>query len=889
MSAPAPPPFQPFVPASETPKEFTLTAVISGTCLGLIFAASSLYLVLKVGMTVSASIPVAVLAITLFRGLSSAFGFRRNTLLENNIVQTAGSAGESIAFGVGVTMPALLLLGFGMDLGRVMVVSILGGILGILAMIPLRKAFIVKMHGRPGQPGTLLYPEGTACAQVLISGEKGGTTGRTVFAGFGLAFLHKFLVEGMSLFAATAVVPVKFINKAANFAADMASELLGVGYIIGLRTAGMMMGGAVLGYLVIVPIIYFIGEHVAAAVPPGKKPIGEMGIKDIRNNYLLFIGAGTVATAGIVSMLKTLPIIFHGLRASLGGGAAGPVGGNGGGPVLRTDDELSPKVVVFGSLGLLALLTAFLTADVGIGAALAGALLVLCFGFLFVTVSARLTGEIGSSSNPISGMTTATLMVTCLIFLALGWTSPIDRVLALSVAAVVCIASSNGGTVAQSLKTGFLVGGTPRLMTYAILVGTLISAVVIGTILIFLLNDPGTVYSRKAENVPALTLTKPELDRLTQSQTFEGTAYKVFDTRNDELVAAVEGYAPRPEVTAVKEAKPGRYLVNPESGKLEILRDDAIMGKLDQRDDGSPVKRQFDAPKTQVLGIVINGVLKQDLNWTLIGIGAMIALMLELCGVSALAFAVGLYVPISVSTPIFIGGVIRHLVDRRYAATAQAEIAAAGNDPEAKAKAEVEAIRKSETSPGVLLASGYIAGGSIAGVMLAFFAFSDTLPRDLTAYQYKQVAVGSPMPFGEAVKAVAKGQLPASAKPEAVEELEKDIAGLSEDDIPYRALPIPAGSKIALPEKKEATATEATTLGAVAEKELGRAWKAKELYDLNKDALKFPDAKNRATWVIPADAKLSLPQTEWLTWLPFLGLAFLLLWVAVRPAPEAKG
>src|SRR4029077_7711034 len=218
----------------ESPKEFTLSAVLLGTALGLVFAASSLYLVLKVGMTVSASIPVAVLAITMFRAFGKAFGFRRTTILENNIVQTAGSAGESIAFGAGVKMPALLLLGFGMDIGRVMIVSVLGGILGILAMIPLRRAFIVKMHGRPGQPGTLLYPEGTACAQVLISGEKGGTTGKTVFVGFGLAFLHKFLTEGMSLLISTLKLPLTFVNRAAVFAGEMASELLGVGYIIGL-------------------------------------------------------------------------------------------------------------------------------------------------------------------------------------------------------------------------------------------------------------------------------------------------------------------------------------------------------------------------------------------------------------------------------------------------------------------------------------------------------------------------------------------------------------------------------------------------------------------------------------------------------------------------------
>ncbi|MFN6053387.1 MAG: OPT/YSL family transporter, partial [Planctomycetia bacterium] len=281
---------EPFVPDSESIPEFSFQAVITGTLLGLIFSASSLYLVLKVGMTVSASIPVAVLAITLFRALSKLFKMRQATILENNIVQTAGSAGESIAFGVGVTMPALLLLGFNMDLSRVMVVSVLGGLLGILAMIPLRRAFIVKLHGKPGQPGTLLYPEGTACAQVLMSGEKGGTTGATVFLGFGVAFVHKFITEGMNLLAVSAKIPLGFINKAAVFAGEMASELLGVGYIIGLRTSAIMMAGAILGYLILIPLIYFVGENSTAIVAPGTKPIKEMSLGEIRNNYLLFIG-----------------------------------------------------------------------------------------------------------------------------------------------------------------------------------------------------------------------------------------------------------------------------------------------------------------------------------------------------------------------------------------------------------------------------------------------------------------------------------------------------------------------------------------------------------------------------------------------------------------------
>ncbi len=267
------PEHKPFVPDVTKMPEFTLPAVLSGTFLGLIFAASSLYLVLKVGMTVSASIPVAVLAITLFRALTKAFGLRRATILENNITQTAGSAGESIAFGVGVTMPALMMLGFDMDLTRVMVVSILGGVLGILAMIPLRRAFIVKMHGRPGQPGTLLYPEGTACAQVLIAGEAGGTTGAAVFLGFGIAFLHKWLTIGLNVIKETISIPVKAISKAAVFSGDMASEMLGVGYIIGVRTSSIMMGGAVLGYLVIIPMIYFIGKHSSEPIPPRPRPL----------------------------------------------------------------------------------------------------------------------------------------------------------------------------------------------------------------------------------------------------------------------------------------------------------------------------------------------------------------------------------------------------------------------------------------------------------------------------------------------------------------------------------------------------------------------------------------------------------------------------------------
>lgn len=721
--------FRPYVPHTESPREFTLPAVVTGTVLGLIFSASSLYLVLKVGMTVSASIPVAVLAISLFRVV------RKSTILENNIVQTAGSAGESIAFGVGVTMPALLMLGFDMSLPRVMAVSVLGGLLGILAMIPLRRAFIVKMHGRPGEPGTLLYPEGVAAAQVLISGDKGGTTGKTVFIGFGIAFVHKFATLGLGLIKETVSVPVAAINRAAVFSADMASELLGVGYIIGSRTAGIMMAGAVLGYLVIIPIIFFVGQYTPTVIPPASKSIMSWVddpdlIPLLRTNYLLYIGAGCVATAGIMSMLRTLPMVLRTIKA--GFSAVGD--GDGSAAVKRTDRDMPMSVVLFGSLGLIVLLALFLGTEVAWLSAVAGALLVVVFGFLFVTVSARLTGEIGSSSNPISGMTVATLMVTCLIFLALGWQTPEDRLLALSVAAVVCIASSNGGTTAQSLKTGFLVGGTPRAMQYAILIGALISALVIGGTLIAF-NAAGTVYTSDPQYLPkdasnqVVVLSPGERARLSERETYQGKKYLIWDTRRDAFTR--DNFPARKELLKVPDgtAPEGRFLVDPDSGQVAFLKDPTVGGVV-KTHEGRELTR-FPAPKTKVMHIIIEGVLTQKLNWSLVLIGAMIAFTLELCGVSALAFAVGVYVPIQFSVPIFLGGLVRWYVDRHLLRQAQTEAGDVANDPEARARAEIEAIRKSETSPGVLLASGYIAGGSLAGVAVAFLEFSQEFKRSL--------------------------------------------------------------------------------------------------------------------------------------------------------------
>ncbi len=700
---------EPHVPAgNHTMPEFTWQAIIAGALLGILFGMSSLYLVLKVGLTVSASIPVAVLSITLFRVFSRVFGLRRTTILENNIVQTGGSAGESISFGIGVTMPAILMLGFEMELSRIMVVGTLGGVLGILMMIPLRRAFIVRLHGRPGEPGKLLYPEGTACAAVLKSGEAGSTSGATVFIGFGIAFAHKFFTETLRLIHEGLSYPLSFFSKAAAVSCDMAAELVGVGYIIGLRTAAIMMGGAVMGYLVIAPTIYTFGQGLETVLAPASKGlIRDMSTGELRTHYLLYIGAGCVAAAGIISMFKMLPLIIRSISAGFGSlRGNGGNGANGGraaaAEVLRTDRDMSLKVTLFGSLVLVGVIALFLMRDVGVPAALLGGLLIILFGFLFVMVSSRLTGEIGSSSNPISGMTIATLLLTCLIFLSLGMTSPMEQVLALSVGAIVCVAASNGGTTSQDLKTGFLVGGTPRYQQFAIIIGAVSSALCMGaTLLVF--NSVGTIYSQK--NAPDVNVSA-HVSKLNETESHEGKTYRV-------LRVTSANRADFPEI------EKGKYLVE-DSGRIAYLVDPGITGRLTKTDDGAAVPMKFEAPKTRVMGIVVDGVLGQTMNWGLVLLGVMIALTLELCGVASLPFAVGVYVPMGVSAPIFVGGLVRYAVDR----ITRARSAAGG-------LSEAEAIAKTESSSGVLLASGYVAGATIAGVIYAFLNLNKSLVEQL--------------------------------------------------------------------------------------------------------------------------------------------------------------
>jgi putative OPT family oligopeptide transporter len=697
------PRFEPYIAPETRIPEMTVRAVLLGSVLGVIFGASSLYLALKVGLTVSASIPVAVISITLFR-LLSKLGVRDATVLENNIVQTAGSAGESIAFGVAVTMPAIMILGFSLEWTRVLLVSVLGGLLGILMMIPLRRALIVQQHT------TLKYPEGTACAVVLKAGASEysramasdsarqeareaeaaglghGTNAKAIFAGFGVGLIYKTAMVALKAWKDT---PERIFGapfKAGSISAEISPELLGVGYIIGPYIASIMCAGGVLAYLLLIPMIKFFGEGLTGPLAPGTIPIAQMSPSQIRGAYILYIGAGAVAAGGIVSMLRSLPVIWHGLIGGLKDVRPGQERGTE--AALRTDQDLSMRVVLIGSLALIGAIMAFPQLQMN----LLGAILIVVFGFLFVTVSSRLTGEIGSSSNPISGMTVATLLLTCLVFLLIGWTGHGYYVTALSVGAIVCIASSNGGTTSQDLKTGFLVGATPRLQQIAILIGAFASALFMGPI-ILQLNDASTVYVPIAEVAPGLhapagVVTEPYRLKGPQARQ-DPNEYRLWH-KTDETGGPA-----------------GQFLLDASGGAVYLV-DPGINGVHKQRPDGSEVLK-FDAPKATLMSYIIKGILDRQLPWGLVLFGVMIALTLEMSAIPSLAFAVGVYLPLSSSTPIFIGGMLRWLVDRRRA-----------RDLHQAKLTEEQLAEESDKSAGVLAASGYIAGGAIAGIIIAF-------------------------------------------------------------------------------------------------------------------------------------------------------------------------
>ena len=467
----APAGFKPYVPDSESPAELTLRALVTGSVLGLVFGASSVYLALRVGLTVSASVPIAVISITLFRAFSKALGGRAS-ILENTVVQTTGSAGESIAAGVAFTLPALVLLGFRMDWTRTLVLSLCGGILGVLMMIPLRRYLIVKEHG------VLTYPEGTACAEVLIAGEATGTQAGHVFRGLFVGLAYKLVTAVFKFWNAIPEFKIPAL-KASKVACDISPELMGVGYIIGYRSSAIMVGGGLLSWLVLIPAIALFGEGRAVALFPATDLISNMTPDDLWNNYIRYIGAGAVAAGGIINLAKAMPTIIDSFRASF---RDLRLTAEASASRARTERDIPISVVLVGSIGLALFMTFMpqLRAVPGVGVALLSAVAIIVFGFFFSVVSSRITGELGSSSNPVSGMAIATLMGTCLVFLALGWTGHVYTAAALSIGTVVCIASSNAGTTSQDLKTSFIVGGTPWKQQVAIIVGVITSVIVIG-------------------------------------------------------------------------------------------------------------------------------------------------------------------------------------------------------------------------------------------------------------------------------------------------------------------------------------------------------------------------------------------------------------------------
>ncbi len=647
---PQTPAFRPYVPADAEVAEFTLRAVVLGALLGIVFGAVTVYLALRAGLTVSASIPVAVLSISIFKWLG------KSTILENNIVQTAGSAGESIAAGVVFTFPALIFLGYSLgapEIPRVLLLALVGSVLGVLFMIPLRHQLNVVEHG------ALTYPEGTACADVLIAGERGGSFAGKVFAGFGLGLVYKIFNEAL-LFWRPRPLFQPSGYPGATLAVDVTPEYLGVGYIIGPRTAGMIFAGGVLSWLVTIPMIKFFGNGLTEPIFPGTVPIRDMDAFAIWRAYVRPIGAGALATAGLFTLGRTLPTIVRAFRTTMAqllkGKVAEPIAAS------RTERELPGTIIFGGSLVMVVIVWLLLALRInpGVSGNLVASILVVVFGFLFVTVSARIVGLIGASANPISGMTIATLMLTALLFVAAGWTSGAYPAVALSIGGIVCIAAAVGGATSQSLKAGFLVGATPRRAEIAMMIGALTSVLVIGFTLVFLNRSYTRVERLAIENVQLA----PEI-RVVGEKTYQGKPYQVINVIGSHSI---------PD---------GRYYYAPGAQRIEFQERVGI---------GS---EKLAAPQAVLMSTVINGILRRNLPWGLVLLGVFIVVVMELCGVHSLAFAVGSYLSIATTAPIFCGGVVNWLLEKIYQR------------------------QEGEVSSGVLFAAGLIAGGSIGGLILA--------------------------------------------------------------------------------------------------------------------------------------------------------------------------
>lgn len=633
--------FQPFVPDDSKMPEFTIKSVLVGAAFGIIFGASTVYLALKAGLTVSASIPIAVIAITLGRW------FLKTTILENNIIQTTGSAGESIAAGVVFTLPGFLFLSEKdssqfFNYFTILTLAIFGGILGTLMMIPLRRSLIVKEHG------TLPYPEGTACASVLKAGERGGDFAKTAFMGLGFAFAYAILQKIFHVIAETPFWMTKQANKffpSAKISGEITPEYLGVGYIIGPKISGVLVAGGVIAWFAFTPLMAslvpadtialqlvklgYLGSVDVAGGPGGWDPVTH-SFADystaIYRAYIRQIGAGAVAAGGFITLIKTIPTIISSFKSSIGS-----IKKQDGVPVevKRTERDLNIKIVGIGSLVLI-LLMAILPQVPGdnIGSKLLLGLLVVIFGAFFVTVSSRIVGLIGSSNNPISGMTIATLMGTCLIFIAVGWTGKVFEPMALVVGGMICIAAANAGATSQDLKTGYIVGATPKYQQIALFVGAIVSSIAIGATI------------------------------------------KVLDTPTAEMMA---------------------------QGITHAIGTDA-----------------YPAPQGTLMATLIKGILSFNLDWQFVLVGVFIAITMELCGIKSLSFAVGLYLPLSTTLPIFIGGAIRGIVDMKK-----------------KKSGEVLTAEEEDLGKGNLFATGLVAGGALAGVLVAILSVNDSVASGL--------------------------------------------------------------------------------------------------------------------------------------------------------------
>jgi putative OPT family oligopeptide transporter len=675
------PDFQPFVSPAEKRPEFTIRAILLGCFFGLVFGCVTVYVGLRAGLTVAASIPISVLSISILR----AFG--RSSILENNIVQTTGNAGQSIASGVIFTLPALVFLGFDLEYSRIFFLALIGGWLGVLFMIPLRRQLIVQEHGN------LKYPEGTACADVLIAGERGGSFASRVFLGLGLGGVYT-LFQNENLFGAWPGTPEfqpdygpQHILKGASIKADATPEYLGVGYIIGPKVAGVIFAGGVFSWLVLMPLIYFFGKELGAPLYPGTIPVAQMGPSQLWSTYIRPMGAGAVAASGLITLLRTLPTIVSALTSgfkNLRPGAAGAA------KPLRTEDDLSMRTVVIGSVALVAFTFFFLQfkpvpgAYVGILPNLAAALLVVIFGFLFVTVSSRIVGLIGSSANPMSGMAIATLMATCAVFLVNGWTAPAYGALAITIGGIVAIAAANAGDTSQDLKTGFLIGATPRLQQLALMIGVVVSTIAIGVTLNAM--NTGLQSFREAPQTWDLSAGHPGVVVQTdikglpdQFPVLGADKSSTNHSKSEYVVLNALGSA---------ELADGKYLYSPTSKRIEVQWIQGI---------GS---EKAAAPQARLMATVINGILTRKLAWGLVLLGVFLVLAVELLGIRSLSFAVGAYLSIGTTLAIFVGGVIRWLVDEALKKT--------GSDP---------AVSDSEISPGSLYASGLIAAGGIVGLL----------------------------------------------------------------------------------------------------------------------------------------------------------------------------